>query len=130
VHRALTHITRSANSHWLTWINAADLVARDRERSNAAESPMNNIQELVDIQERLYVRRDELARKPMPHLQALHPHGKEVADVESALKQLESGLHPVCGSCGERIEVDRLRVEPFALLCETCVRNQARHPEQ
>jgi RNA polymerase-binding transcription factor DksA len=50
----------------------------------------------------------------------------QLARLDEGLKQLESGLHPVCAACGERIEMDRLRADPSALLCWSCLRRARR----
>ena len=88
---------------------------------------MNPVQELIEVQERLYVRRDELARAPAPAAKKQRPDPRELAHVERALGQIEAGLYPACEVCGERIEIDRLRAEPFTLLCQSCAR-AARNP--
>lgn len=89
---------------------------------------MNPVQHLVDVQERLYVRRDELARSRAVGSDQRPAPGWELKHVEDALKQIEAGLHPVCERCGERIEIDRLQRQPFVLLCGDCARIAAREP--
>jgi RNA polymerase-binding protein DksA len=44
----------------------------------------------------------------------------ELAQVESALKRLDSGAYGNCSDCGEPIPLQRLRVQPAALRCAGC----------
>lgn len=43
---------------------------------------------------------------------------KEIAD---AFRRLETGTYGVCESCGEGIPISRLKVEPFARYCVSCL---------
>lgn len=43
---------------------------------------------------------------------------KEIAD---AFRRLEAGTYGVCERCGEEIPVARLKVEPFARYCVSCL---------
>lgn len=86
---------------------------------------MSQVSEMVEVQERLYTLRDEMARRPAAgkkKTQAAQPQGK-LAD--RRLQQIEAGLYPTCEVCGERIEMDRLREDPIVPTCYACAR---RHP--
>lgn len=77
---------------------------------------MNPVQELIENQERSYVRSDELAGKmPTP---PVRPPSTAAAD--DPLHSIEAGLYPVCQRCGERIEIDRLQENAQATDCGRC----------
>lgn len=46
---------------------------------------------------------------------------KRLADVDTALGNLESGKYGVCVSCGNQIEEDRLEANPAAQTCKACM---------
>ena len=48
----------------------------------------------------------------------------ELADVESALRRLDSGTYGNCRDCDDAIPLERLRAQPAALRCAGC---QAAH---
>jgi DnaK suppressor protein len=45
---------------------------------------------------------------------------EDVAKIDLALTRLNEGKYGLCEECGEEIDVARLRVIPFALLCRDC----------
>jgi RNA polymerase-binding transcription factor DksA len=54
-----------------------------------------------------------------------------VVQMDDALGRISLGLYPVCESCGERIEADRLRADPAEKLCWSCAARKSRstaHP--
>lgn len=86
---------------------------------------MDSVQNLLEVQERLYTMRDEMSRRR----QRLGLHGEESAvldrqmlSADQQLARIEAGLYPVCSACGERIEITRLQQDALAQLCETCAR--------
>lgn len=46
--------------------------------------------------------------------------GRQVEEIEAALRRAEAGSYGICESCGEPIGADRLHVLPFATRCITC----------
>lgn len=53
----------------------------------------------------------------------------ELAEVEQALRRLETGQYGRCAECGEEIDAARLAAMPAARLCVRCQgRAEARHP--
>lgn len=44
----------------------------------------------------------------------------DLKQMDHALRRVEAGLYPLCEICGARIEMDRLRVMPFATVCGAC----------
>lgn len=46
---------------------------------------------------------------------------KRLADIDTALSNLESGKYGVCVSCGNQIEEDRLEANPAAQTCKSCM---------
>lgn len=49
---------------------------------------------------------------------------KELRDVRTALKQIESGNYGSCTACGKKIAVKRLKALPYATTCIGCANNQ------
>lgn len=47
----------------------------------------------------------------------------EVARIDAALKRVEQDEYGYCLSCGEKIAVKRLALDPMAALCVTCATN-------
>jgi DnaK suppressor protein len=47
----------------------------------------------------------------------------ELTQIGRALERLGSGTYGQCETCGKRIEVERLRVVPYALQCQGCARD-------
>lgn len=85
---------------------------------------MGQVSEMIEVQERLYTLRDELARRP-----ARRPAGKKTAKAQPTLadrrlQQIESGLHPSCEVCGARIEIHRLLADALTPTCQACARKQ------
>lgn len=85
---------------------------------------MGQVSEMVEMQERFYILKDEQARR-----QKLQGKGKKSAarrsTEERRLQQIEAGLYPTCESCGKRIEMERLRADAFVATCEACA---GKHP--
>ena len=52
----------------------------------------------------------------------LRDHERALAEVEDALKRMDSGNYGICQHCGEKIDRARLRVLPMASLCLHCQR--------
>jgi RNA polymerase-binding transcription factor DksA len=44
----------------------------------------------------------------------------ELADIEAALRRIESGSFGICGKCGNEIEDGRLRALPYTRNCAGC----------
>ncbi len=44
----------------------------------------------------------------------------EIAKISAALQRLESGGYGICSECAEPIEVDRMKVYPYADECIDC----------
>lgn len=87
---------------------------------------MNPVQQLVDIQERLYTMRDEIMRAQRTTATDSKPDAAKREQqtrqqaAEHRLAQIEAGLYPVCEDCGERIEVERLQQDALAARCARC----------
>jgi len=45
---------------------------------------------------------------------------KELEEIESALKRIQTGTYGVCEMCDEQIALGRLRAKPFAKYCTPC----------
>lgn len=45
---------------------------------------------------------------------------ERIAEVDDALRRVDSGAYGVCERCGRPIAPERLAVRPFARLCITC----------
>ncbi|WP_271274622.1 TraR/DksA family transcriptional regulator [Aliamphritea hakodatensis] len=56
----------------------------------------------------------------LAHIQQLEG---EVRAAEHALQRLDDGLYGECESCGEMIELNRLKANPVAVLCIGCQSN-------
>ena len=52
----------------------------------------------------------------------------ELAEVEAALRRLDSGTYGDCGACGEPIPLQRLLAQPAALRCVRCQTEFEHHP--
>lgn len=93
---------------------------------------MNEVQQMVEMQERLYTLRDELARvKPVakPGVKpdaARREQEQRQTLADRRLRQIESGLYPTCEDCGLRIEIDRLREDAMATQCAHCAAHAQR----
>ncbi len=44
--------------------------------------------------------------------------------VKGSLERIEKGVYGICESCGELIEIERLRIEPSGRICMQCVKKQ------
>ena len=51
--------------------------------------------------------------------QAAH---SELRQIGQALERLEAGTYEVCDTCGEKIDLKRLRAVPYATQCGSCAR--------
>lgn len=51
---------------------------------------------------------------------------RAVAEIDNALRRLESGKYGICEDCGRRIPAARLKALPFAYLCIQCKERQER----
>ena len=49
---------------------------------------------------------------------------KLISKIESALQRIEDGIYGVCETCGEAIDVERLRARPVTTLCIQCKADQ------
>jgi len=85
---------------------------------------MGQVSEMVEVQERLYFLRDELARRPAPQRAGKKAVAPQITLAERRLQQLEAGLYPTCEVCGERIEIYRLHEDALTPTCQTCARTQ------
>ncbi len=48
----------------------------------------------------------------------LSTHRENLSKIDEALRKLAEGTYGVCEDCGEDIDLDRLRVLPFAIYCK------------
>jgi DnaK suppressor protein len=54
-------------------------------------------------------------------LQAVEEFARgEIRQIGRALERLEAGTYGICDGCGQHIDVERLRVVPYALHCRNC----------
>jgi DnaK suppressor protein len=49
---------------------------------------------------------------------------KLIAKIDSVLQRIEDGIYGVCESCGEPINIERLRARPETTLCIDCKAEQ------
>ncbi len=89
--------------------------AREQQR---AELALVNMTQPVDSAEQA----NDSARRVqlLGHIQQLEG---EVRSAEHALKRLDKGLYGECETCGEMIELNRLKANPVAVLCISCQSN-------
>lgn len=52
-----------------------------------------------------------------------------VAEIDNALRRMESGRYGICEDCGRKIPAARLRALPFAYLCVECKAREEREGE-
>jgi DnaK suppressor protein len=52
--------------------------------------------------------------------------GRELQEIEEALRRLDQGIYGICEDCGEQIEERRLAVVPSARFCFRCKQLQER----
>ena len=55
--------------------------------------------------------------------------GREVQEIEKALRRIDDGIYGICEDCGEQIEPRRLKVVPSARFCFRCKEIQERQPQ-
>lgn len=55
---------------------------------------------------------------------------KLLKKIDDALERLEGGSFGLCGDCGQRIGLDRLKARPVANLCINCKEEQERQEEK
>jgi DnaK suppressor protein len=48
----------------------------------------------------------------------------QITSLEEALRRLEMGTYGTCEGCGERIDLQRLRLVPFTAYCVQCQKEQ------
>jgi DnaK suppressor protein len=48
----------------------------------------------------------------------------QITSLEEALRRLEMGTYGTCEGCGERIDLQRLRLVPFTAYCLRCQKEQ------
>jgi RNA polymerase-binding protein DksA len=67
-------------------------------------------------------RKDETTQQQLEHLDDAQEQRDldELAEVESALRRLDSGTYGDCADCGDPIPLQRLRVQPAAHRCASC----------
>ena len=51
-------------------------------------------------------------------LKQLSTHRENLAKIDEALRKLNEGTYGICEECGEEIDIERLRVMPFAIYCK------------
>lgn len=81
---------------------------------------MDKLRLAEEAQERIYILREEAARKALT--QAASKHEKPTTPVSPGLHNLEGGVHPICECCGKRIDVDSCRNDAAATCCSACKR--------
>jgi RNA polymerase-binding protein DksA len=50
----------------------------------------------------------------------------EIDRINQALERMEKGNYGICVECGNLIEIERLKIEPTAQICMTCVKKKNR----
>lgn len=67
-------------------------------------------------------RKDKAAQRSLSDLEGAQEQRDvdEMAQVESAVRRLESGTYGACTDCGEPISPGRLKVQPAAQRCAPC----------
>ena len=50
-------------------------------------------------------------------LKQLSTHRENLAKIDEALRKLREGTYGICEECGEEIDIERLKVMPFAIYC-------------
>lgn len=69
----------------------------------------------------------EVASNDLSNSMSIHLHERDrsvLVQIEKALSKLENGCYGDCESCGDVIEVKRLKARPFASLCIICQEEQ------
>ncbi|MDA8170953.1 MAG: TraR/DksA C4-type zinc finger protein [Nitrospiraceae bacterium] len=51
-------------------------------------------------------------------LKQLSTHRENLAKIDEALRKLDEGTYGICEECGEEIDLERLKVMPFAIYCK------------
>ncbi len=51
-------------------------------------------------------------------LKQLSTHRGNLAKIDEALRKLDEGTYGICEECGEEIDIERLKVLPFAIYCK------------
>lgn len=50
----------------------------------------------------------------------------EIDRINQALERMEKGNYGICVECGDLIEIERLKIEPTAQICISCVKKKNR----
>ena len=51
-------------------------------------------------------------------LKQLSTHRENLTKIDEALRKLREGTYGICEECGEEIDIERLKVMPFAIYCK------------
>ena len=51
-------------------------------------------------------------------LKQLSTHRENLTKIDEALRKLDEGTYGICEECGEEIDIERLKVMPFAIYCK------------
>jgi DnaK suppressor protein len=54
------------------------------------------------------------------NLRKLSAHQATLKHIDAALRKLDEGTYGVCEECGDEINIERLKVLPFAVYCRDC----------
>ena len=55
--------------------------------------------------------------------------GREVQEIEDALRRIDDGIYGICEDCSEQIEPRRLEVVPSARFCFSCKESREKQPQ-
>ncbi len=59
------------------------------------------------------------------HVAALAAQAHEhLAEIDAALRKIDSGIYEICDTCGEPIGEERLAARPASLICVRCARTR------
>ena len=102
------------------------LIARRRELLELTESSAESRKPVELDQTRVgrLSRMDALQNQAMS-LEAERRRRRELQRIDASLKRLESGDYGYCVTCGERIAVRRLELDPTLPTCVDCARGRA-----
>lgn len=91
-------------------------LARQQQR---AELSLVDASQVMDIAEQ--ASSSAMRLEAFGHIQQLEG---EIRTAEHALQRFETGFYGECESCGEVIELNRLKANPVAVLCLSCQASQ------
>ena len=107
--------------------NENDIINLKTELVNKAENIKNNIEK---AQNEIELMRNQSPTDDGDHAVLMNDTSiedtligkqlKELKEIELALDKISNGNYGICEMCEEAIDIDRLKVKPFAKFCISC----------